>query len=114
VIGRSLFAARQVNCVFVQSAKVNRMTLTPSSISSLNSIVVCRQLSLRLQTFGGPVAGCVLTAALLVGFGAMAIGQTAHFAGAQTTVGSGFYQPFGVAVDSSGNLYVADADTFTI
>jgi DNA-binding beta-propeller fold protein YncE len=47
-------------------------------------------------------------------FGAMAIGQTAHFAGAQTTVGSGFYQPFGVAVDSSGNLYVADADTFTI
>jgi sugar lactone lactonase YvrE len=53
-------------------------------------------------------------AALIVGCGSMAVGQTAHFAGAQTTVGSGFYEPFGVAVDSSGNLYVADADTFTI
>jgi sugar lactone lactonase YvrE len=109
-----MFAAIQVNCVFVQSAKVNRMTLTPSPISSLNSVIVSRQLSLRLQTFRGLVAGCVLTAALIVGFGSMAVGQTAHFAGAQTTVGSGFYEPFGVAVDSSGNLYVADADTFTI
>jgi sugar lactone lactonase YvrE len=38
----------------------------------------------------------------------------AHFSGTQTTVGSGFYEPVGVAVDRSGNLYVADADTFTI
>ncbi len=91
------------------------MTLTPSSISSPNSLIVSRELPLRLQTFGGRlIAGCILTAALIVGFGEIAVGQTAHFAGAQTTVGSGFYEPFGVAVDSSGNLYVADADTFTI
>jgi sugar lactone lactonase YvrE len=91
------------------------MTLTPSSISSLNTLIVSRELPLRLQTFGGRlIAGCVLTAALIIGFGGIAVGQTAHFTGAQTTVGSGFYEPFGVAVDSSGNLYVADADTFTI
>src|ERR1700758_4785738 len=86
------------------------MTVTPSSISSLKSLIVSHQLPLRLQIFGRLIAGCVLTAA----FGGIAVGQTAHFAGAQTTVGSGFYEPFGVAVDSSGNLYVADADTFTI
>ncbi len=86
------------------------MTVTPSSISSLNSVIVSRQLSLRLQTFGGLVAGCVLTAALIVGFGAIASAQTAHFDGTQTTVGSGFQQPFGVAMDGSGNIFVADAN----
>jgi sugar lactone lactonase YvrE len=34
--------------------------------------------------------------------------QTAHFSGVQTTLGSGFANPAGTAVDASGNLYVTD------
>ena len=34
---------------------------------------------------------------------------TAHFSGAQIALGGGFSQPRGVAVDSSGNVYVADS-----
>ena len=34
--------------------------------------------------------------------------QTAYFAGAVTTLGGGFNQPLGVAVDGSGNVFVAD------
>ena len=40
--------------------------------------------------------------------------QTAHFIGAEITVGSGFYEPFGLATDSQGNLYVGDSSTHTI
>ncbi len=35
--------------------------------------------------------------------------QTAHTLGSTVTVGSGFNQPRGVAVDGAGNVYVADA-----
>jgi len=35
--------------------------------------------------------------------------QTAHFSYAQVTLGSGFSYPDGVAVDKSGNVFVADA-----
>lgn len=35
--------------------------------------------------------------------------QTAHFAGAVTTLGGGFRFPAGVALDSTGNVYVADS-----
>jgi sugar lactone lactonase YvrE len=34
--------------------------------------------------------------------------QTAHFSGAQLTLGGGFNLPAGVAVDGSGNVFVAD------
>lgn len=44
----------------------------------------------------------------------VSLAQTAHFSGAQTTVGNEFYEPIGVAVDGSGNLFVVDTDTFTI
>jgi hypothetical protein len=46
---------------------------------------------------------------LLCGAGSIASAQTARFSGAQTTIGSGFYIPAGVAVDKNGNVYVADA-----
>jgi DNA-binding beta-propeller fold protein YncE len=35
--------------------------------------------------------------------------QTAHFSGATIALGSGFNHPAGVAVDGSGNIFVADA-----
>ena len=40
-----------------------------------------------------------------------AAAQTAQFSYAQRAVGSGFVAPQGVAVDASGNLFVADPDT---
>jgi sugar lactone lactonase YvrE len=49
-----------------------------------------------------------LSLAALLSAAAIAPAQTAYFSGAQTTVASGFNLPGGVAVDSSGNLYVAD------
>jgi streptogramin lyase len=36
------------------------------------------------------------------------VAQTAHFIGARRTLGSGFSSPCGVAVDGSGNVFVAD------
>jgi sugar lactone lactonase YvrE len=41
-------------------------------------------------------------------FAPSAEAQTAHFSGAVKTLGSGFSSPYGVAVDGSGNLFVAD------
>ena len=43
-----------------------------------------------------------------IAFGSVASAQTAHFSYAQVTVGSGVNQPAGVAVDGSGNVFVAD------
>ena len=42
-------------------------------------------------------------------FCSSAMAQTAHFSGAQITLGGGFSAPRGVAVDGSGNVYVADS-----
>lgn len=35
--------------------------------------------------------------------------QTVHFSGAVRTLGSGFYGPWDVALDKSGNVFVADS-----
>jgi sugar lactone lactonase YvrE len=51
---------------------------------------------------------CAFMAVLLCGAASIASAQTAHFTGTLTTLGSGFDLPAGVAVDSSGNVYVAD------
>ncbi len=37
-----------------------------------------------------------------------AVAQTAHFSGVQTTVASSLGAPDGIAVDGSGNVYIAD------
>ena len=47
-------------------------------------------------------------ALLAVGAGHAAGAQTAHFSGVQTTLGSGFSNPAATAVDSNGNVFVAD------
>jgi len=51
-----------------------------------------------------------LLAALLAGAAAppAALAQTANFSGVVSTLGSGFNYPTGVAVDASGDLFVAD------
>ncbi|MGA3137124.1 MAG: hypothetical protein ABSC88_14140, partial [Terracidiphilus sp.] len=56
------------------------------------------------------VALCAVLVVLLCAAGSIASAQTAYFSGAQTTLGSGFNLPAGVAVDSSGNVYVADTN----
>ena len=55
----------------------------------------------------GWVGLAAVTAGLLCG-GVAARAQTAHFSGAVSTIGSSFYQPYGVAVDSKGDVFVAD------
>ena len=66
------------------------------------------------RVFGGSrkrskaAALCVVLAVLLCGAARNASAQTAHFSWVQTTIGGGFEMPAGVAVDNSGNVYVAD------
>jgi sugar lactone lactonase YvrE len=50
----------------------------------------------------------------LCGASRFAFAQTVHFSGLQTTVGSGFEEPFAVAVDKSGNLYVGESDGYYV
>jgi NHL repeat len=54
------------------------------------------------------LALAVLCLGALSGFAPSAEAQTAHFSAAVSTLGSGFSHPFGVAVDRSGNVFVAD------
>ena len=52
---------------------------------------------------------CGALAALMCCIGTFAAAQTAHFSGVQSIVGSsGQFEPGGVAVDASGNVYISD------
>jgi sugar lactone lactonase YvrE len=62
----------------------------------------------------GVLALAVLCLSALVGFAPSAEAQTAHFSWAMTTVGSGFTSPQAVAVDASGNVFVADSSSSTV
>jgi hypothetical protein len=54
------------------------------------------------------LAFAVLFLIVLAGSAPFAEAQTAHFSGGQTTVVSGLDDPEGVAVDGSGNVYIAN------
>jgi sugar lactone lactonase YvrE len=64
----------------------------------------------RLQTLGGVATLALL--GLVSGFSAQA--QTAQYAGAQITLSSAFDGPYGVAVDSAGDVFVTDAFENTV
>ncbi len=51
---------------------------------------------------------CVLVAMATGALAGSAEAQTAHFSGAESTMGSGFSLPSGLIVDGSGNVYIAD------
>ena len=79
-----------------------------SVYSAIPAVATRRVSSLtRMRIWLGAL--CAVLAVLLCGAGSIASAQTARFSGAQTTIGSGFYIPAGVAVDKNGNVYVADA-----
>jgi len=56
--------------------------------------------------FSGALLALMLT--LLLALAGTASAQTAHFSYTQVTLGGGFSNPTGVAVDSSGNVFVGD------
>ena len=55
------------------------------------------------------LAGVCAPLLVLAAISASAQAQTVTFAGAQTTIGSGWALPIGVAVDAAGNAFIADA-----
>src|SRR5260370_1193193 len=59
-----------------------------------------------------PLAVLLLSA--LVGLAPSAEAQAAHFSGALSTVGSGFNNPQGLAVDGSGNVFVGDSGNHAV
>src|SRR5258708_16337207 len=59
-----------------------------------------------------PLAVLLLSA--LVGLAPSAEAQAAHFSGALSTVGSGFNNPQGLAVDGSGTVFFADTCPHTL
>jgi hypothetical protein len=62
---------------------------------------------MAMRNWFGAALLCAL--ALLLPRARQAQAQTAHFSGAVSTVASGFYRPFSVAMDASGDVFVADA-----
>jgi sugar lactone lactonase YvrE len=76
-------------------------SILPSTISSC--------ISNRRSKLGQMTMLCGVLVALTCCIGAVAAAQTAHFTGVQSIVGSSAqYEPDGVAVDASGNVYISD------
>ena len=80
------------------------------SIFGVDSLRVSRLPRCRARL----VALCLVLASMACGGWSAATAQTAHFAGTQSVVAnaatSGLSEPSGVAVDGSGNVYIADTN----
>jgi streptogramin lyase len=105
---RTSFASRSLAACF-------RSAVSFGVSTSSNNAEAARQ---RRGGLWAPAATVWATAGRL-SLGALLLGglaqcplqsQTAYFGGAVTTLGGGFFAPWGVAVDGSGNVYVADSD----
>ena len=90
------------------------MISMPWSVYPAISAAASLPISSRSRTRTKLGALCADLAVLLCGAGSIASAQTARFSGAQTTVGSGFSEPLGLAVDAKGDLFVADAENMAI
>jgi len=90
------------------------MISMPWSVYPAISAAASLPISSRSRTRTKLGALCAVLAVLLCGAGSIASAQTARFSGAQTTVGSGFSEPLGLAVDAKGDLFVADAENMAI
>jgi len=85
------------------------MISIPSAVFATITAYASHCVSGGLRNRSKLVALFAVLAALLCGEGSVAFAQTAYLSGSQTALGSGFSDPAAVAVDSSGNVYVADA-----
>ena len=77
-----------------------RPAAQPSPVSRRSSDAICPEACLLAIFTVLAVAGCVPAAQA----------QTAHFGGVQRTLAGGFNLPTSVAVDASGDVFVADTD----
>jgi len=59
-------------------------------------------------------AALVLLLAFVLGSATANAQATAHVSAAQSSIGGGFFDPQGVAVDASGNVYVADEGHYAV
>jgi sugar lactone lactonase YvrE len=79
------------------------VTLAALGVSTTKTL---RQLTEGIRLRRGRELACCLLA--FMGASAPARAQNVTFAGVQTTVGSGLFEPTGVAVDAAGNVFIAD------
>ncbi len=93
--------------------QVNPMLLLPFPVKD-NQTPAASMLSAERRRQTKSLAHAVLAVLFLAAVTLMAPAglhaQTVSFNNAQTTVGAGFNQPNGVAVDGAGNLFIADAN----
>jgi len=86
------------------------MISIPRSVDSAHSAFASLRVSSHPRKRGVLAVLCLALATMLCGAGQNALAQTAYFSGAQTVLSGGFNGPEDVAVDASGNVYVADTN----
>lgn len=90
------------------------MLSMPWSCLRAIAVFIFSHISSQSRTRAKLAFQCAVLAMLLCSAGKFTTAQTAYYSGLQTTVGSGFEEPFAVAVDKSGNLYVGESDGYYV